>query len=124
MVILQFFKSFFSSHLLYFFYRIINDPSNSKLMNALSSHCQYIPPIEEAFNGLQEFLHEEFPKLIKEIQFHTQSTLQKSVSTKEKNVPINSHGHSLEESQGLFAVLPVQIEFFILFVINFFIPST
>ena len=45
-----------------------------KLAAKLGLHCQYIPPIEEAFNSLQKFLQEEFPKLIEDINLSSTST--------------------------------------------------
>ncbi|XP_012282503.1 F-box/LRR-repeat protein 4 [Orussus abietinus] len=46
-----------------------------KLVSKLAMHYHCIPPIEEAFNSLQQFLQEEFPKLIRDIDLSTSSTL-------------------------------------------------
>ncbi|XP_066596983.1 F-box/LRR-repeat protein 4 isoform X2 [Prorops nasuta] len=45
----------------------INNISTGKLISKLGLHCYCIPPIEEAFNSLQKFLQEDFPKLTGDI---------------------------------------------------------
>ena len=71
-----------------------------KLVAKLSRHCQYIPPIEEAFNSLQNFLQEDFPKLIKDINPLSPIALTESES--EKNIK-----NEANKNCGCFAALPV-----------------
>ena len=70
-----------------------------KLLSKLGLHCHFIPPIEEAFNSLQQFLQEDFPKLIKEMNLSTSSTLSAT--------SIDGGSSSIHETCGSFSVLPV-----------------
>ncbi|XP_033231673.1 F-box/LRR-repeat protein 4 isoform X2 [Belonocnema kinseyi] len=47
--------------------KVTDKVPKGKLAAKLGLHCHYVPPIEEAFNSLQQFLQEEFPKLIRDI---------------------------------------------------------
>lgn len=68
-----------------------------KLLSKLGLHCHLIPPIEEAFNSLQQFLQEDFPKLIKEI----------NLSSSTVAVPTDVSGSKgVENTCGSFSVLP------------------
>ncbi|XP_014213148.1 F-box/LRR-repeat protein 4 [Copidosoma floridanum] len=74
-----------------------------KLKAKLSFHRHYIPPIEEAFNSLQKFLQEDFPKLIREINISSSITLSESESeVTEVNV-------SKDTSYSYFSSLPDEI---------------
>lgn len=73
-----------------------------KLLSKLGLHCHFIPPIEEAFNSLQQFLQEDFPKLIKEMNVSTSPTL--SVASTD-SLPGGSG--TVHDTCGSFAVLPV-----------------
>lgn len=68
----------------------------------LSFHCHYIPPIEEAFNSLQKFLQEDFPKLIKDINISSSLAVTESESETLTDLVTN-------KTCGSFSVLPVSI---------------
>lgn len=72
-------------------------------MSKLGLNCHCIPPIEEAFNSLQQFLQEDFPKLIKDINVSSQSV---------HDVSANSNTSDI---CGNFSVLPVIFLFFIFY---------
>lgn len=75
----------------------------------LSFHCHYIPPIEEAFNSLQKFLQEDFPKLIRDINISS------SVALTESEHEILS-ANPTDKTCGSFSVLPVSIKLFLPFI--------
>lgn len=78
------------------------------MISQLGQHCHSIPPFEEAFNNLQKFLREDFPKLINNIQNPSSSTLHESSFN--KNV---SCDNSEKQTCGSFSMLPVKYKRFI-----------
>lgn len=72
-----------------------------KLASKLGLHCHYVPPIEEAFNSLQQFLQEDFPKLMKEINLSSAKSAQ-SITLSSDGSPVN------DNTCGSFSVLPVR----------------
>ncbi|XP_029056298.1 F-box/LRR-repeat protein 4 isoform X1 [Osmia bicornis bicornis] len=85
--------------------KIIDNISKGKLISKIGQHYQSVPPIEEAFNSLQQFLQEDFPKLIKDINHSISNTLnEQSNSTKERFLlPLND---SDNQPCGSFSTLP------------------
>lgn len=67
----------------------------------LGLHCHYIPPIEEAFNSLQKFLQEDFPRLIRDINLS--SAVDSTDSESE------THNNATNNTCGSFSALPVSI---------------
>lgn len=90
----------------FIFSKVTDKLPKGKLAAKLGLHCHYVPPIEEAFNSLQHFLQEEFPKLIREIN---RSSLN-SVAADSDLSPCSSSVD--QKTCGSFSVLPVS---FILF---------
>jgi hypothetical protein len=70
----------------------------------LGLHCPYIPPIEEAFNSLQKFLQEDFPKLIRDINISS------SVALTESDFEKCTFGETKNGADGNFSALPVSIK--------------
>lgn len=58
-----------------YYSKTIDNVSKGKLVSKIGKHYQFVPPIEEAFNSLQQFLQEDFPKLIKDIHHSIPNTL-------------------------------------------------
>ncbi|XP_015432230.1 PREDICTED: F-box/LRR-repeat protein 4 [Dufourea novaeangliae] len=65
-------KKTLSKHCKLFKSMIVDNISKGKLVSKIGQHYQSVPPLEEAFNSLQQFLQEDFPKLIRDIQ-HSKS---------------------------------------------------
>lgn len=97
----------------FYFSKIIDNISKGKLISKIGQHYQSVPPIEEAFNSLQQFLQEDFPKLIKDINHSISNTLnEQSNSTKERFLlPLND---SDNQPCGSFSTLPVKYHILIL----------
>ncbi|OAD59843.1 F-box/LRR-repeat protein 4 [Eufriesea mexicana] len=68
-------KKMLSKHCKLYKSKIIDNVSKGKLVSKIGKHYQFVPPIEEAFNSLQQFLQEDFPKLIKDIHHSIPNTL-------------------------------------------------
>lgn len=87
--------------------KIIENFPKSKLISKLGQHYRCVPPVEEAFNSLQQFLQEEFPKLIKDIYLSSSTSLYGP-----KLSPSKSSSSVLNESKelpcGSFSALPVK----------------
>ncbi|XP_074113577.1 F box and leucine-rich-repeat gene 4 [Cotesia typhae] len=66
-------KSTLHKHCVLYKSKIIDKLPKGTLLSKLGLNCHCIPPIEEAFNSLQQFLQEDFPKLIKDINVSSQS---------------------------------------------------
>ncbi|XP_014487327.1 PREDICTED: F-box/LRR-repeat protein 4 isoform X1 [Dinoponera quadriceps] len=85
--------------------KIIENFSKSKLISKLGQHYRCIPPVEEAFNSLQQFLQEEFPKLIKDIYLSSSSSLYGSKLSSNKSSS-SALSKSKEPPCGSFSALP------------------
>lgn len=87
--------------------KIIENFPKNKLIPKLGQHYRCVPPIEEAFNSLQQFLQEDFPKLIKDIYLSSSSSLCGSMLS-----PGRSLSSILNEPEelpcGSFSALPVK----------------
>ncbi|XP_011500212.1 PREDICTED: F-box/LRR-repeat protein 4 [Ceratosolen solmsi marchali] len=87
-----------------------------KLAAKLGFHCHYIPPIEEAFNSLQKFLQEDFPKLIRDINlsstaltesdFETQTVKHTNNTNNNNNNKKKKNKNNSNNNNGNFAALP------------------
>nr|XP_012134778.1 PREDICTED: F-box/LRR-repeat protein 4-like [Megachile rotundata] len=98
-------KKVLSKHCRLFKSKVIDNMSKGKLISKIGQHYQSVPPIEEAFNSLQQFLQEDFPKLIKDINHSLSHTLnEESNSAKERFLlPLND---SNNQPCGSFSALP------------------
>ncbi|XP_043249536.1 F-box/LRR-repeat protein 4 [Colletes gigas] len=88
-------KMTLSKHCKLFKSKIIDNISKGKLISKIGQHYQSVPPIEEAFNSLQQFLQEDFPKLIRDIHYSTpisehSNTLEEKILTDSENQPCGS----------------------------------
>lgn len=75
-----------------------------KLAAKLGLHYPYIPPIEEAFNSLQKFLQEEFPKLIEDINLSSTSTSNGLIDGDDDEAFVDNN-----DTCGSFSTLPVRL---------------
>ncbi|XP_053971884.1 F-box/LRR-repeat protein 4 [Hylaeus volcanicus] len=85
--------------------KIIDDISKGKLISKIGQHYQSVPPIEEAFNSLQQFLQEDFPKLIRDIHYSTSNALSEVNNSPEDRTLISSTD-SENQPCGSFSALP------------------
>ncbi|XP_015113292.1 F-box/LRR-repeat protein 4 [Diachasma alloeum] len=97
---LQKLKSTLHKHCVLYESKSTDKLPKGKLLTKLGLHCHLIPPIEEAFNSLQQFLQEDFPKLIKEINLSSSTT----VSVQYADVSSSKEG--VDNTCGSFSVLP------------------
>ncbi|KAI4484703.1 hypothetical protein M0804_007269 [Polistes exclamans] len=79
-------KRMFCKYCILYNSQIMNNISKGKLVTTLGQHCHSVPPIEEAFNSLQEFLQEEFPKLIREMHLSSSSPICRISLQNDKNI--------------------------------------
>ncbi|XP_014597825.1 PREDICTED: F-box/LRR-repeat protein 4 [Polistes canadensis] len=79
-------KRMFCKYCILYNSKIMNNISKGKLVTTLGQHCHSVPPIEEAFNSLQEFLQEEFPKLIREMHLSSSSPICRISLQNDKNI--------------------------------------
>lgn len=86
--------------------KIIENFPKSKLISKLGQHYRCVPPVEEAFNSLQQFLQEEFPKLIKDIYLSSSTSLYGSKLSPDKSS--STLNESEEPPCGSFSALPVK----------------
>lgn len=86
--------------------------SKGKLVTTLEQHCHSVPPIEEAFNSLQEFLQEEFPKLIREMHLSSSSPICRISLPNDKNL-LSTSNNVDSQPCGSFSALPVKYLIFI-----------
>ena len=90
------------TYYLYFIFSKVTDKvPKGKLAAKLGLHCHYVPPIEEAFNSLQQFLQEEFPKLIRDIN---RSPINSIAADSDLSPCLTNVDH---KTCGSFSVLPV-----------------
>ncbi|KOX72873.1 F-box/LRR-repeat protein 4 [Melipona quadrifasciata] len=75
-------KKTLCKHCTLFKSRIIDNISKGKLVSKLGQHYQSVPPIEEAFKSLQQFLQEDFPKLIRDIHHSIPNTINEQNNSK------------------------------------------
>lgn len=76
-------------------------------MSKIGQHYQSVPPIEEAFNSLQQFLQEDFPKLIRDIHYSIPNALSEQNNSSEEKILI-SLTDSENQPCGSFSALPVK----------------
>lgn len=88
--------------------------SKGKLVTTLEQHCHSVPPIEEAFNSLQEFLQEEFPKLIREMHLSSSSPICRISLPNDKNL-LSTSNNVDSQPCGSFSALPVKYLIFIFY---------
>ena len=77
-------KRTLSKHCKLYKSKIIDNISKGKLVSKIGQHYQSVPPIEEAFNSLQQFLQEDFPKLIRDIHYSTPNSLNEQNNSPEE----------------------------------------
>ncbi|XP_016913970.1 F-box/LRR-repeat protein 4 isoform X2 [Apis cerana] len=77
-------KKTLSKHCKLFKSKVIDNVSKGKLISKIGQHYQSVPPIEEAFNSLQQFLQEDFPKLIRDIHHSIPNTTEQNNSVQKK----------------------------------------
>ncbi|XP_006567054.1 F-box/LRR-repeat protein 4 isoform X2 [Apis mellifera] len=77
-------KKTLSKHCKLFKSKVIDNVSKGKLISKIGQHYQSVPPIEEAFNSLQQFLQEDFPKLIRDIHHSIPNTTEQNNSLQKK----------------------------------------
>lgn len=85
----------------------IIDISKGKLLSTIGQHYQSVPPIEEAFNSLQQFLQEDFPKLIRDIHYSAPNTISEENDFADERLSTSSTD-SDDQVCGSFSVLPVK----------------
>ncbi|KAG7208510.1 hypothetical protein KM043_014733 [Ampulex compressa] len=71
--------------------KIIDSISEGRLVSKIGQHYHSVPPIEEAFNSLQQFLQEEFPKLIRDIHLSLPSSLTEKTLISEDHASLISN---------------------------------
>ncbi|XP_076163668.1 F box and leucine-rich-repeat gene 4 [Ptiloglossa arizonensis] len=98
-------KRTLSKHCKLFKSKIIDNISKGKLMSKIGQHYQSVPPIEEAFNSLQQFLQEDFPKLIRDIHYSIPNALSEQNNSSEEKILI-SLTDSENQPCGSFSALP------------------
>ncbi|XP_078050003.1 F box and leucine-rich-repeat gene 4 [Augochlora pura] len=98
-------KEIISKHCKIFKSIIVDNISKGKIVSKIGQHYQSVPPLEEAFNSLQQFLQEDFPKLTRDIQFSKSNTLfeQDSPSNDRFSVSPNDCEY---QTCGSFSALP------------------
>lgn len=85
------------------------DFPKSKLISELGQHYRCVPPIKEACECLQQFLQEDFPKLMRNISPSSSSTsLCASKLLLGKSSSLISNDSEEPLSCGSFSVLPVK----------------
>ncbi|XP_057336309.1 F-box/LRR-repeat protein 4 [Microplitis mediator] len=89
-------KNTLHKHCVLYKSKIIDKLPKGTLLSKLGLNCHCIPPIEEAFNSLQQFLQEDFPKLIKDI----------NVSSQSLSVHADNFNSNSSDVCGNFSVLP------------------
>ncbi|OXU26929.1 hypothetical protein TSAR_005576 [Trichomalopsis sarcophagae] len=92
-------KSTLHKHCVLYKSKSVEKVPKGRLAAKLGWHCHYIPPIEEAFNSIQKFLQEDFPKLIKDINISSSSI---ASAESENEAQINN----VNNTCGSFSVLP------------------
>ncbi|CAD1480894.1 unnamed protein product, partial [Heterotrigona itama] len=86
--------------------RIIDDTRKGKLASKLGQHCRSVPPIEEAFKSLQQFLQEDFPRLIGDIHRSIPSTANERNDSFQENLSARSTDFENQPRRGSFSTLP------------------
>ncbi|XP_046813312.1 F-box/LRR-repeat protein 4 isoform X1 [Vespa velutina] len=98
-------KKMFHKYCILYNSRIMDNISKGKLVTTLEQHCHSVPPIEEAFNSLQEFLQEEFPKLIREMHLSSSSPICRISLPNDKNI-LSTLNNFDSRPCGSFSALP------------------
>ncbi|KOC67635.1 F-box/LRR-repeat protein 4 [Habropoda laboriosa] len=98
-------KRTLSKHCKLFKSKVIDNISKSKLVSKIGQHYQSVPPIEEAFNSLQQFLQEDFPKLIRDIHHSIPNALNEQDNSPQERflMPLTD---SENQPCGSFSALP------------------
>lgn len=86
--------------------KVIDNVSKGKLISKIGQHYQSVPPIEEAFNSLQQFLQEDFPKLIRDIHHSIPNTTEQNNSVQKKFLVSSTDFEN--QSYCNFSILPVK----------------
>lgn len=98
-------KKTLSKHCKLFKSKVIDNLSKGKLISKIGQHYQSVPPIEEAFNSLQQFLQEDFPKLIRDIHHSIPNTLSPQNNSLQGKILIPSTVFE-NQPRGSFSALP------------------
>ncbi|XP_076278966.1 F box and leucine-rich-repeat gene 4 isoform X2 [Lasioglossum baleicum] len=98
-------KKTISKHCKLFKSIIAGNISKGKLVSKIGQHFQTVPPLEEAFNSLQQFLQEDFPKLIRDIQYSKSNTLFEQNNSANDSFPVRLSDCEYEPC-GSFSALP------------------
>ncbi|XP_076642325.1 F box and leucine-rich-repeat gene 4 isoform X2 [Halictus rubicundus] len=98
-------KKTISKHCKLFKSIIVDNISKGKLVSKVGQHFQSVPPLEEAFNSLQQFLQEDFPKLIRDIQYSKSNTLFGQDNSSNDSFPVQLSDSEYEPC-GSFSALP------------------
>ncbi|XP_015593223.1 F-box/LRR-repeat protein 4 [Cephus cinctus] len=91
-------KNTLGKHCVLYKSKVMDKVPIGKLVSKLGMHCHCIPPIDEAFNSLQHFLQEDFPKLIHDINLSAASSSLTDTSPSTSN--------SIDNTCGSFSSLP------------------
>ncbi|CAK9798352.1 F-box/LRR-repeat protein 4 [Anthophora plagiata] len=98
-------KRTLSKHCKLFKSKVIDNISKGKLVSKIGQHYQSVPPIEEAFNSLQQFLQEDFPKLIRDIHHSIPNVLNERNNSPQERFLMPSTD-SENQPCGSFSALP------------------
>ncbi|XP_060830023.1 F-box/LRR-repeat protein 4 isoform X1 [Bombus pascuorum] len=98
-------KKTLSEHCKLFKSKGIDNISKGKLVSKIGQHYQSVPPIEEAFKSLQQFLQEDFPKLIRDIHHSIPNTLNEQDNSLKERFSVASTDFE-NQPCGTFSALP------------------
>lgn len=94
----------------------IDNISKGKLVSKIGQHYQSVPPIEEAFKSLQQFLQEDFPKLIRDIHHSIPNTLNEQDNSLQERFSVASTDFE-NQPCGTFSALPVKYDIVICYIL-------
>ncbi|XP_033326339.2 F box and leucine-rich-repeat gene 4 [Megalopta genalis] len=102
---LEVLKGTISKHCMIFESTIVDNIFKGNIVSKIGQHYQFVPPLEEACNSLQQFLQEDFPKLTRDIQFSKSNTLFEQDNLSRDRFPIPSSDYEYQTC-GSFSALP------------------